>query len=308
MISSFGGKILSKERIGFIGLGVMGKPMSKNLLKAGYSLVVHDIRPEPVEELVSLGAERANSPKEVAEKCDIIITMLPDGPDVEQVILGPNGVLEGLRKGSIVIDMSSISPVVARRVAMEVEKKGGEMLDAPVSGSEPSAIEGTLAIMVGGKEEVFKRCLPIFQAMGKTITRVGDCGAGQVAKLANQIIVALNIAALSEALVLATKAGLDPELVFQAIRGGLAGSLVMERKAPMIMDRNFKPGFRIKLHQKDLRNVMQAATEYNVPLPFTSLAYQVLNALVNEGKGDLDHSAIVLFLENLAKVEVKRKK
>ncbi|MEM2210268.1 MAG: 2-hydroxy-3-oxopropionate reductase [Nitrososphaerales archaeon] len=308
MINSFGGKILSKERIGFIGLGVMGKPMSKNLLKAGYSLVVHDIRPEPVEELVSLGAERANSPKEVAEKCDIIITMLPDGPDVEQVILGPNGVLEGLRKGSIVIDMSSISPVVARRVAMEVEKKGGEMLDAPVSGSEPSAIEGTLAIMVGGKEEVFKRCLPIFQAMGKTITRVGDCGAGQVAKLANQIIVALNIAALSEALVLATKAGLDPELVFQAIRGGLAGSLVMERKAPMIMDRNFKPGFRIKLHQKDLRNVMQAATEYNVPLPFTSLAYQVLNALVNEGKGDLDHSAIVLFLENLAKVEVKRKK
>ncbi|MCX8192124.1 MAG: 2-hydroxy-3-oxopropionate reductase, partial [Nitrososphaerales archaeon] len=269
---------------------------------------VYDIRPEPVEELVKLGAERANSPKEVAEKCNIIITMLPDGPDVEQVILGPNGVLEGLRKGSIVIDMSSISPIVAKKVAMEVEKKGGEMLDAPVSGSEPSAIEGTLAIMVGGKEEVFKKCLPIFQAMGKTITLVGGSGAGQIAKLANQIIVALNIAALSEALVLATKAGLDPELVFQAIRGGLAGSMVMERKAPMIMDRNFKPGFRIKLHQKDLRNVMQAATEYNVPLPFTSLAYQVLNALVNEGKGDLDHSAIVLFLEDLAKAEVKRKR
>ncbi|MCS7116721.1 MAG: 2-hydroxy-3-oxopropionate reductase [Nitrososphaerota archaeon] len=299
---------MNKEKIGFIGLGVMGKPMSKNLLKAGYSLVVYDIRPEPVEELVKLGAERANSPKEVAEKCNIIITMLPDGPDVEQVILGPNGVLEGLRKGSIVIDMSSISPIVAKRVAMEVEKKGGEMLDAPVSGSEPSAIEGTLAIMVGGKEEVFKKCLPIFQAMGKTITLVGGSGAGQIAKLANQIIVALNIAALSEALVLATKAGLDPEVVFQAIRGGLAGSMVMERKAPMIMDRNFKPGFRIKLHQKDLRNVMQAATEYNVPLPFTSLAYQVLNALVNEGKGDLDHSAIVLFLEDLAKAEVKRKK
>lgn len=299
---------MNREKVGFIGLGIMGKPMAKNLIKAGFNLIVYDIRNEPVNELVMFGAERANSPKEVAERSDIIITMLPDGPDVEKVVCGPNGLIEGLKRGSIVIDMSSISPTIARKIAKEVEKRGGEMLDAPVSGSEPSAIEGTLAIMVGGKKEIFDKCLPLFNAMGKTITYVGESGAGQVTKLCNQIIVALNIIALSEAFVLAVKAGLKPEEVFQAIRGGLAGSVVMERKVPMIIRRNFNPGFKIKLHQKDLRNVILFAIEHNVPLPFTSLALQVLNTLVNEGKGELDHSAIVHFFESLAKIEVKSEK
>jgi len=285
----------------------MGKPMSKNLIKAGYRLIVYDVNPKPVDELVGLGAERASSSREVAQKSDVIITMLPDGPDVEQAVLGPKGVLEGLGKGAIVIDMSSISPIVAKAVAAEVEKKGGEMLDAPVSGGEPGAVQGTLAIMVGGKEAVFDRCLPLLQAMGKSVTRVGGAGAGQVAKLANQIVVALNIEALPEAFVFAAKAWVDPEVLIQAIRGGLAGSTAMETKAPMIMDRNFKPGFRIRLHQKDLRNVLPTATEYNIPLPMTSLVQQIINALVNDGKGELDHSAIDLFIENLAKTEVRRK-
>jgi len=299
---------LTKAKIGFVGLGIMGKPMSKNLMKAGYSLVVYDVRPEPLEELVSLGAEKAGSSKEVARKNDVIITMLPDGPNVEQAILGPNGVMEGLRPGSTVIDMSSISPIVARKIAAEVEKKGGEMLDAPVSGGELGAIQGTLAIMVGGKEEVFNAHLPILKTMGKTVTLVGGSGAGQIAKLANQIVVGINIEALSEALVFGMKAGVDPELLFQAIRGGLAGSAVMEAKAPMIMDRNFKAGFRMRLHQKDLRNALLAATEYNIPLPVTALVQQMINALVNDGKGDLDHSSIALFIEGLAKTEVRRKK
>jgi len=299
---------LTKAKIGFVGLGIMGKPMSKNLMKAGYSLVVYDVRPEPLEELVSLGAEKAGSSKEVARKNDVIITMLPDGPNVEQAILGPNGVMEGLRPGSTVIDMSSISPIVARKIAAEVEKKGGEMLDAPVSGGELGAIQGTLAIMVGGKEEVFNAHLPILKTMGKTVTLVGGSGAGQIAKLANQIVVGINIEALSEALVFGMKAGVDPELLFQAIRGGLAGSAVMEAKAPMIMDRDFKAGFRMRLHQKDLRNALLAATEYNIPLPVTALVQQMINALVNDGKGDLDHSSIALFIEGLAKTEVRRKK
>lgn len=299
---------MTKAKIGFVGLGIMGKPMSKNLMKAGYSLVVYDVRPEPLEELVSLGAEKAGSSKEVARKNDVIITMLPDGPNVEQAILGPNGVMEGLRPGSTVIDMSSISPIVARKIAAEVEKKGGEMLDAPVSGGELGAIQGTLAIMVGGKEEVFNAHLPILKTMGKTVTLVGGSGAGQIAKLANQIVVGINIEALSEALVFGMKAGVDPELLFQAIRGGLAGSAVMEAKAPMIMDRDFKAGFRMRLHQKDLRNALLAATEYNIPLPVTALVQQMINALVNDGKGDLDHSSIALFIEGLAKTEVRRKK
>lgn len=293
--------------VGFIGLGIMGRPMAKNLVKSGYQLTVYDIDPKPIDELVGLGAEGKDSSREVAEKSDIVITMLPDGPDVEQAVLGPNGVLEGLKKGSIVIDMSSISPIIAKKVATEVEKKGGEMLDAPVSGGEPGAIQGTLAIMVGGKRDVFNKCLPILNAMGKSVTLVGSTGAGQTAKLANQIVVAINIAALSEALVFAAKSGVDPEVLVQAIRGGLAGSTVMEAKAPMIMDRNFKPGFKIRLHQKDLRNALSVATEYNIPLPLTSLVQQMVNALVSDDKGELDHSGIALFIENLAKTEVKRR-
>jgi 2-hydroxy-3-oxopropionate reductase len=209
-------------KIGFIGLGIMGKPMSRNLMKAGHELVVYDIRPEPVEELVAEGAARGSSPRDVAARSEIVITMLPDGPEVEQVILGPDGVLEAARPGLIVVDMSSISPVVAQKVGEESKKRGVEFLDAPVSGGEPGAINATLAIMVGGEQATFEKVLPIFQAMGKTITLTGPVGAGNVTKLANQIIVALNIAAVGEALVLATKAGVNPEVVFNAIKGGLA--------------------------------------------------------------------------------------
>jgi 2-hydroxy-3-oxopropionate reductase len=296
-----------QQKIGFIGLGIMGKPMSKNLLKAGYRLIVCDIDPRPVKELVDLGAEAADSPMMAAKRSNIIITMLPDGPQVEQVILGRDGVLTGLKRGSIVIDMSSISPIVARKIASEVGKRGGETLDAPVSGGEPGAIQGTLAIMVGGKDSVFNECLPLFKAMGKSITLVGGAGAGQTTKLANQIVVAINIAGVSEALVFAMKAGVNPETMVQAIRGGLAGSAVLEAKAPMMMDRNFKPGFRIRLHQKDLRNALSTAAECGVPLPLTSLVQQMINGLVGDGKGDLDHSAIALFVENMSKTEIKRK-
>ena len=296
-----------QQRIGFIGLGIMGKPMSKNLLKAGYHLIVNDIDPGPVKELIGLGAELANTSKMVAERSDVIITMLPDGPQVEQVVFGQDGVLAGLKKGSIVIDMSSISPIIARKIAAEVEKRGGEMLDAPVSGGEPGAIQGTLAIMVGGKESVFNECQPLFKAMGRSITLVGGAGAGQIAKLANQIVVAINIAGVSEALVFAMKAGVNPETLVQAIKGGLAGSAVLEAKSPMMMDRNFKPGFRIRLHQKDLRNALSSGAEYGVPLPLTSLVQQMINGLVGDGKGDLDHSAIALFVENMSKTEIKRK-
>ena len=294
-----------REKIGFIGVGIMGKPMAKNLLKAGYHLIVHDINPIPVEELVKLGAEKADSPAEVAEKSDVVITMLPDSPDAEKVILGENGVLEGIKEGSIIIDMSSISPIVSKRIAKESKKKGIEMLDTPVSGGEPGAIKGTLAIMVGGNKSTFDKCLDILNKMGESITYVGEYGAGQTVKLANQIIVALNIAAVGEALVLGKKAGVDPELLYKAIRGGLAGSAVLDAKAPMILNRDFKPGFKIKLHQKDLRNTLLTASELNIPLPLTSLVQQMITALINEGYEDLDHSAIVRFIENLSKTEIK---
>jgi 2-hydroxy-3-oxopropionate reductase len=294
------------EQIGFIGLGIMGKPMARNLLKAGYSLTVYDIVGEPMEELVTDGARGASSNKEVAAASPKIITMLPDSADSELAILGPGGVLEGARPGSIVIDMSSIAPLVSQKLGAECAKKGVEFLDAPVSGGEPGAINATLAIMVGGKQEVFDKCHDLLKTMGRNVALTGDIGAGNVTKLANQIIVAANIEALSEALVLAQKAGVDPAKVFQAIRGGLAGSAVMEAKGPMMLDRNFRAGFRIRLHQKDLRNVLQTAQALNVPLPVTALVQQMLGALVNDGEGDADHSAILHFVEDLAKVEVRR--
>ncbi len=292
-------------RIGFIGLGIMGKPMSKNLLKARHKLVVYDVVPAPVSELVEAGAERGASPKDVASRSDTI-TMLPDGPEVEQAVLGAGGVLEGASPGALVIDMSSISPTVAQKVGAACSAKGVDFLDAPVSGGEPRAIHGTLAIMVGGKKEVFERAQPILQCMGSYVTLTGPVGAGNVTKLANQIMVACNIAAMGEALVLATKAGLDPEVVFNAVKGGLAGSNVLNAKGPMVIARNFKPGFRIRLHQKDLRNALLAAESMKVGLPITSLVQQMLIALMNDGKGDLDHSGIVTFLENLAQTEVKK--
>lgn len=294
------------EQIGFIGLGIMGKPMARNLLKAGYEVTVYDIVGEAVEELVTDGAQRASSSKEVAEKNTKIITMLPDSADSEAVILGPEGVLEGAKPGSQIIDMSSIAPLVSRRIAGECAQKGVEMLDAPVSGGEPGAVNGTLAIMVGGKQSVFDECYDLMKVMGANVVLTGDIGAGGVTKLANQIIVAANIEGLSEALVLSQKAGVDPARVFDAIRGGLAGSAVMEAKGPMMLDRNFNAGFRVRLHQKDLRNVLQTAQELNVPLPVTALVQQMLGSLINHGEAEADHSAILHFLEQMAEVEVTR--
>ena len=294
------------ERIGFVGLGIMGKPMAKNLLKAGYSLTVYDIVGEHMEEVVTDGAAGASSSKEVAAAADRTITMLPDSADSEAAILGPDGVLEGAKPGSVIIDMSSIAPLVSQKIAAECAKKGVEMLDAPVSGGEPGAINATLAIMVGGKQEIFDQSYDLLKIMGANVVLTGDIGAGGVTKLANQIIVAANIEGLSEALVLAQRAGVDPEKVFNAIRGGLAGSAVMEAKGPMMLDRNFRAGFRVRLHQKDLRNVLQTAQELNVPLPVTSLVQQMLGALVNKGESEADHSAILHFLEDMANVEVKR--
>ncbi len=292
--------------IGFIGLGIMGKPMARNLMKAGHTLTVYDVVTASVDEVAAAGANRGESSSAVAAVTDIIVTMLPDGPQVEEAVLGPGGLLEGARKGAIVVDMSSISPMVSQKVAAACAEKGVEFLDAPVSGGEPKAVDGTLAIMVGGKKEVFDTVEPVLKAMGSSVTLTGAVGAGNVTKLANQIMVACNIAAMGEALVLATKAGLDPEVVFNAVKGGLAGSTVLNAKAPMVIGRNFKPGFRIKLHQKDLRNALLAGESLKAPLPLTSLVQQILMALMNEGKGDCDHSAIVNFVEDLAGIEVKK--
>jgi 2-hydroxy-3-oxopropionate reductase len=292
--------------IGFIGLGIMGKPMSRNLLKAGYRLVVYDVVPGPIAELAEAGAARGESARDTASRSDIIITMLPDGPDVEAAVLNPGGILDGAKAGAVIVDMSSINPTVSQKVAAACAAKGVEFLDAPVSGGEPKAIDGTLAIMVGGKQEVFDQVSPILQKMGSTVTLTGPVGAGNVTKLANQIMVACNIAAMGEALVLATRAGLDPEVVFNAVKGGLAGSTVLNAKAPMVISRNFKPGFRIRLHQKDLRNALLAAESMKVSLPFTAAVQQILMALMNDGKGDLDHSAIVTFIEDMAGIEVKK--
>jgi 2-hydroxy-3-oxopropionate reductase len=284
----------------------MGKPMSRNLLKAGYRLVVYDVVPGPIAELAEAGAARGESARDTASRSDIIITMLPDGPDVEAAVLNPGGILDGAKAGAVIVDMSSINPTVSQKVAAACAAKGVEFLDAPVSGGEPKAIDGTLAIMVGGKQEVFDQVSPILQKMGSTVTLTGPVGAGNVTKLANQIMVACNIAAMGEALVLATRAGLDPEVVFNAVKGGLAGSTVLNAKAPMVISRNFKPGFRIRLHQKDLRNALLAAESMKVSLPFTAAVQQILMALMNDGKGDLDHSAIVTFIEDMAGIEVKK--
>ena len=285
----------------------MGKPMAKNLLKAGYELVVFDINQEAVAEVVAAGAVKAVNAKEVAAQSEAVITMLPNSPHVKAAVLGENGVLAGAKPGLILIDMSSIAPLAAQEVAAAVAKKGVEMLDAPVSGGEPKAIDGSLSIMVGGKQDIFDRCVELLSKMGKSVVRCGDIGAGNTTKLANQIIVALNIAALSEALVLATKAGVDPELVFNAIRGGLAGSTVMEAKAPMILAGNFKPGFKIDLHIKDLANAIETGHDVGVPLPLTSSVMEILQALKVDGKGQNDHSGIAMYYEKMAKIETRKK-
>lgn len=291
--------------IGFIGIGIMGRPMAKNLIKAGYALTVYD-KFAPTDDLVALGAVAAKSNKDVAAQSDIIITMLPNSPHVKEAVMGENGVLEGARSGAILVDMSSIAPSASQEICAAAKAKGVIMLDAPVSGGEPKAIDGTLAIMVGGDKKTFETVKPILEKMGSSVVLVGDIGAGNVTKLANQIIVALNIAAVSEALVLATKAGVKPEAVFDAIKGGLAGSTVMNAKVPMILDGNFKPGFRIELHIKDLQNALDTAHNLNVAVPLTANVMETLQALKVDDMGANDHSAIVRFYEKLAKIEVRK--
>jgi 2-hydroxy-3-oxopropionate reductase len=292
-------------KVGFIGLGIMGRPMVRNLLKAGYALVVYD-KVAKVDDLVALGAKAGVSNKDVASQCEVIITMLPNSPNVKEAVLGKDGVLDGAKAGTILVDMSSIAPGAAQEICAAVKEKGIVMLDAPVSGGEPKAIEGTLAVMVGGDAKAFETVKPILEKMGSSVVRVGDIGAGNVTKLANQIVVALNIAAVSEAFVLATKAGVNPEAVFNAIKGGLAGSTVMNAKVPMILDGNFKPGFRIELHIKDLQNALDTAHVLNVPVPLTANVMETLQGLKNDDFGANDHSAIVRHYEKLAKVEVRR--
>lgn len=293
-------------KIGFIGLGIMGKPMAKNLLRAGYSLKVYDIVTASVDEVVSAGAKRAASNADAAKGSELIITMLPNSPHVKTAVLGENGVLEGIEPGAIVVDMSSINPLASKEISAEVEKKGCFMLDAPVSGGEPKAIDGTLAIMVGGRQDIFDKVKDVLAVMGASVTLCGNIGAGNTTKLANQIIVAANIAAVGEALMLGKKAGVKPEAIYQAIRGGLAGSTVMDAKAPMMMDGNFKPGFRINLHIKDLNNALDTGHDVGAPLPLTSSVMEMMQWLKANGYEGEDHSSLVRYYEYLAKDDVRR--
>jgi 2-hydroxy-3-oxopropionate reductase len=293
------------KQIGFIGLGIMGRPMALNLLKAGYKLKVCDLNPEPVAEAVKAGATEAASPKEAASGCDLIITMVPNSPEVKQVMLGPGGALEGAAPGAIYVDMSSIAPLAAQEVSAACAQKGVIMLDAPVSGGEPKAIDGSLAVMVGGPQDAFDKVKEVLGVMGGSVTRVGDIGSGNTTKLANQIMVALHIAAMSEAMVLATKAGVDPEAVYNAIRGGLAGSTVLDAKMPNVLKGNFQPGFRIELHIKDLMNALDTAHALGVPIPLSANVMETMQALKVDGKQGDDHGGLIQFYEKLAQVEVR---
>ena len=294
-----------QTRIGFIGLGIMGKPMARNLLKADYPVIGYSRTPAAVQELVADGASAADSPRAVAEQADVVISIVTDTPDVRDVILGSNGVLEGLQAGKTVIDMSTISPTVTREIAQAVEAKGSDLLDAPVSGGEGGAIAGTLSIMVGGKQDVFQSCLPIFEAMGKNITHMGPSGTGQLTKLCNQIAVAVTNLAMSEALVFGAKAGVNLKKMQQAISGGAAGSWQLSNLAPRVIERDFAPGFMVKLQQKDLRLVLQEAEHLQLALPATSLVHNLFHALETRGAGDEGTQALVKVLEGLAGVEVK---
>lgn len=291
---------MEKPRIGFIGLGIMGKPMCANLIKAGYSLTVWNRSQPGIDTVVSYGAEAGATPADVAAKSDIIITIVTDSPDVQKVVLGPNGVIEGVKEGSVVIDMTTMSPSVTREIAAALREKGVEMLDAPVSGGDVGAKAGTLSIMVGGEEAVFERCLPVFQAMGKNIIHIGPNGAGQITKLCNQVAVAVNMLAGCEAIMLAAKSGIDPKKMLQAISAGAAGSWMISNLAPRIVDGDFAPGFMIRLAQKDLRLVLETAAEVQLPLPGTSLMNQVWRAVEADGGGDLGTQAAIKALEKWA--------
>ena len=292
-------------KVGFIGLGIMGKPMALNLIKAGYSLVVNTHKQATMDEMAAAGAQVA-SQQEIGAQCDVVLTMLPNSPQVKEVMLGKDGVGAHMKPGSIFIDMSSINPIASKEIAAELAEKGIEMLDAPVSGGEPKAIDGTLSFMVGGKQELFDRMKPLLSAMGSSVVRCGEVGAGNTTKLANQVIVACNIQALAEALTLTQKAGVDPHLVFEAIRGGLAGSTVMEAKAPMMIEGNDKPGFRINLHVKDLKNALDCAHAVGSPMPMTASVQEIMQYLDSEGCGGCDHSAIAKFYEKLADIKIGR--
>ena len=292
---------MSKPTIGFIGLGIMGKPMAKNLIKAGYEVTAYDLKQAAIDEVVEAGGKGAANITEATKDKDIIITMVPNSPHVKQAVLeGEDCVIKAAKKGAIVIDMSSIAPLVSKEVGEKLNAEGIIFFDAPVSGGEPKAIDGTLSIMVGGPEEYFETIKPVLMVMGASAVLVGDVGSGNTTKLANQIIVACNIAALGEALVLAKKAGVDPQKVYEAIRGGLAGSTVMDAKAPMMIAQNFKPGFRIDLHVKDLNNVIETASELDMPVAFTDLALSMLKELQADGCGSEDHSALVKISEKAA--------
>ena len=294
-----------KIKIGFIGLGLMGKPMARNLMRAGYSLTVHNRSRPPVEELAAEGAAPASTPREVAAASDVVITCVPDSPEVEEVILGPNGVIEAAHPGLIYIDMSTISPAFTRRLAARLAEVDIAMLDAPVSGGDIGAQQGTLSIMVGGPRETFDACLPIFQVMGKRITYVGESGAGQTAKAANQIIVAGTMAAMAEALVLTAKSGVDPARVIEAISGGAARCWALEVRAPQILRRDLGPGFKAQMQYKDLNIVADAGRAVRAPLPVTAVVRELYAAMLAAGRGDLDNSAIVTVLEDLAGAEVR---
>ena len=292
------------ERIGFIGLGIMGAPMASNLCKAGYPPAVYDLNPTAVQRLTAQGS-RELPPSAMGAECDVLFTILPNGSVVDSVVFGPDGAAADLRPGSLVVDMSSVTPEESRSFSTRLKDRGVGFLDAPVSGGEPKAIDGTLAFMVGGSQDDFQRAWPYFQAMGASALLVGPCGCGSTAKLANQIIVNLTIAAVSEALVLATKAGADPEKVYQAIRGGLAGSTVLDVKAPMMLARNFVPGGKISINLKDIKNVMSSAHAMDVPLPLTAQLLEIMQSLKVGGHLDDDHAGIVQYFERLAGVEVR---
>ena len=292
------------DTVGFIGLGIMGKPMAKNLIEAGHELVVYNRTPKKAEELAGAGAVVAASPREVAEQSDVVVTMLPDSPQVEEVLVGEKGVFEGVKEGALIVDMSTISPVITEELAARAKEKGASMLDAPVSGGDVGAIEGTLSIMVGGSDEDFQRAHPLFEAMGKTVTHVGGSGAGQVVKAANQIVVALTIEAVSEALVLGSKAGVAPEKILDVLGGGLAGNKVMEVKREKMLTHSFDPGFRIELHHKDLGIALAAGREYGVTLPVTAIVDQMLQDLRMRGRGDRDHSALLTLIEDSSGHEI----
>ncbi|MDI3537628.1 MAG: 2-hydroxy-3-oxopropionate reductase [Eubacteriaceae bacterium] len=294
------------QMVGFIGLGIMGKPMAKNLLSKGVELMVNDLDKDAVAELVSLGA-KSGSLSEIGEKCQVIFTILPNGAIVQSVLFEDGGVAESIKEGSIIVDMSSVTPVESHTCADKLEKKGVAFLDAPVSGGEPKAIDGSLAFMVGGPQKAFDSIMPYFEKMGASALLVGGTGSGSVTKLANQVIVNLNIAAVSEALVMATKAGADPELVYKAIRGGLAGSTVLDAKAPLMIDRKFAPGGKISINLKDIKNVMATAHAIDVPMPMSSQLLEIMQALKVDGHVDDDHGGIVQYFEKLAQVEVRRK-